>query len=102
MPNPKQPPKPRSSEEILRDMEAMSEDTGSSPASSAKAEGGGLKSLLNFFVKVVPEESEAPSPMPPSSAPRSAPRVSELVAGEPAPKFAPPKTTSTDLSQKPL
>ncbi len=110
MPNPKQPPKPRSSEEILRDMEALSDDAGgdSSSASSSgskstgKAEGGGFKSLLNFFVKVVPEEIAAPPRVAPPPAPRPAPRVSDLVAGEPAPKFAPPKNNSTDLSQKPL
>ena len=107
MPNPKQPPKPRSSDEILREMEAMSDeskaDYSTSPLKSRPTEKeGGLKSLLNFFVKVVPEEDEAPSPKPPSSAPRPAPRVSDLVAGEPAPKFAPPKTTAADLSQKPL
>ncbi len=111
MANPKQPSQPRSTEEILREMEeVVGETRGEGSASSPDSKsGGGLKSLLDFFVKVVPEE-EQPSPAKPG-APTSAakskqtatattgPRVADLVAGEPEPKFAAPKT-GADLSQK--
>jgi hypothetical protein len=111
MANPKQPAKPRSTEEILREMEAMvGDDGGEDPGPSASGKsGGGLKSLLDFFVKVVPEEGEesppaaTATPVTPakstSSPPKTGPRVADLVAGEPAPKFAAPET-GADLSQK--
>ncbi|HKQ75563.1 MAG TPA: hypothetical protein VJ810_17835 [Blastocatellia bacterium] len=114
------PNQPRSTEDILREMEEMAQGSGSdSPAPSGKSSGGGLKSFLDFFVKVVPEETEeapkaaapksksaatppTPAPGPASAAPpRSSARVGDLVAGEPAPKFAPPKTDA-DLSTKPF
>jgi hypothetical protein len=106
MADPKQPAKPRSTDEILREMEDMMKDSGAKPelAASGKS-GGGLKSLLDFFVKVVPEE-EAPAPAAPATASRSTappaktgPRVADLVAGEQAPKFSAPRA-GADPSQK--
>ncbi|MBS1810017.1 MAG: hypothetical protein JST84_17785 [Acidobacteria bacterium] len=113
MPNPNKPNKPKSTEDILREMEELSDDETKAESSSG---GGALKSLLGFFVKVVPDENEAPPPIkmpapstaatPPRSAPRVGPRVGDLVADEPAPKFAPPSTTAsaaptgTDLADK--
>jgi hypothetical protein len=119
MPNQKQPSQPRSTEDILREMEDMARDSGSD--SPAKPSGGGLKSFLDFFVKVVPDEAEeaqgegargegaqgggAPKSKsagaPPKPAPAVGPRVGDLVAGEPPPKFEPPRTNA-DLSSKPL
>lgn len=109
MPNQKQPSQPRSTEEILREMEEMARESGSDKP--VKSSGGGLKSFLDFFVKVVPEEPEvepsAGAPKPKSAAahskqePGAGPRVSDLVAGEPAPKFTPPQT-GADLASKPF
>jgi hypothetical protein len=108
MPSQKQPSQPRSTEEILREMEDMARESGSDRP--AKSSGGGLKSFLDFFVKVVPEEPEgepgAGAPKPKSAAAHSkqepaGTRVGDLVAGEPAPKFTPPQT-SADLSSKPF
>jgi hypothetical protein len=113
MPNP--PQRPKSTEEILREMEAMSEGKGSSSSSGeSNKSGGALKSLMDFFVKVVPEEGEEAPPPPPeftkpqAQAPRSAvptmprqpQRVGDLIANEPAPKFDAPTKPSGDLSQK--
>lgn len=109
MPNQKQPPPPKSTEEILREMEQMSRGAGqNSNAPTAQSSGGGLKSLFDFFVKVVPEEGETPPARTSGSAPagsqktpaRAQQRVGDLVAGEAAPKFAPPKNDNLDLSQK--
>lgn len=111
MPNSKQPAKPRSAEEILREMEEMANDT--APAKPEARSGGGLKSFLDFFVKVVPDEEEPPSPQArPTAAPKAlttqplpqrvGPRVADLVAGEQAPKFAAPPNAAFDLSQKPF
>ncbi|MBO0721165.1 MAG: hypothetical protein J2P41_10100 [Blastocatellia bacterium] len=108
MANPKQPAKPRSTEEILREMEGMMEDSGATHASSASGKTrGGLKSLLDFFVKVVPEEEASASspvllaPNAPAgpAPPKTGPRLGDLVAGEQAPKFAASKT-GADLSQR--
>ena len=66
----KQPPRPKSTEEILREMESMSKGIGKAEEAPseepARKEGGALKSLLGFFVKVVPDEEEnaAPAPRP--------------------------------------
>ncbi len=116
----KQPPRPKSTEEILREMEAMSKGVGSTTETaevepSSKKEGGGaFKSLLGFFVKVVPEEESQPAPPPPrQSAPpplqqrsappqRTGPRVADLVAGEPAPKFKAPAVEAGDPSERPF
>src|SRR5262245_59923566 len=105
MPSQKQPSQPRSTEEILREMEEMAREAGSDKP--AKSSGVGLKSFLDFFVKVVPEEPEgepganAPKPISTTAhskqTPGASPRVSDLVAGEPAPKFTHPQTRS-DLS----
>ena len=107
MSDPKQPRRPKTTEEILAEMESMSSGVGarapehaSAPVETHAKEGGALKSLLGFFVKVVPEEGEqqraAPptkpqargaSPSPPAtSAPRTGPRVSDLVSGEASPQ----------------
>lgn len=103
---PNQPTKPKSTEDILREMEEMSGREAEPKASS----GGALKSLLGFFVKVVPEENEAPPPVripvtpPPSRGPQVGPCVGDLVAGEPAPKFTPPTSgvsaSEADLANK--
>ncbi|MBP6820166.1 MAG: hypothetical protein KA368_01415 [Acidobacteria bacterium] len=111
MPKPNQPSKPRSSEDILREMEAMTGDDGKQPSRIETPSGGGLKSFLNFFVKVVPDEGEtsavnsAPSrgsAQPAQTASPGRPRVADLVAGEAAPKFVAPQATAADLSQRPL
>jgi hypothetical protein len=95
MPNPNQPNKPKSTEDILREMEEMS---GNEPKAEASSGGGALKSLLGFFVKVADDEAEPaplkmPAPPPAPSAPLPAAprtRVGDLIANEPAPKIAPP------------
>jgi hypothetical protein len=110
MSKPPKPAKPKSTEEILREMEDLSGKSPGAEPPSAQAEGGSaFKSLLGFFVKVVPEEAPPPAPKVASpsapksaSAPRAGPRVADLVAGEPAPKFAAPETAAVDLAQKPL
>jgi hypothetical protein len=118
MANKKQPSQPKSTEEILREMESMAQDVrpggpsfdqSGDKSGGAKSGGGGLKSLLDFFVKVVPEEEEAPKPKPPApNAPTpppqrpDGPRVGDLVSGESAPKFAAPPAGGGDLSQKPF
>jgi hypothetical protein len=109
MPSEKQPSLPKSTEEILREMEEMASESRSD--SPAKSSGGSLKSFLDFFVKVVPQEPEgepsASAPKPKSAAahskqtPGAGARVGDLVAGEPKPKFAPPQTAA-DLSSKPF
>lgn len=105
---------PKSTEEILREMEAMSEGRGSSSSSAhPHKSGGAFKSLMDFFVKVVPEEEEALPPPPEftkpqaqvprnavPTAPRQAPRVADLVADEPAPKFHATTKQGEDLSQR--
>jgi len=115
------PPRPKSTEDILREMEAMSKGVGSGPAVSDeeehRKEGGALKSLLGFFVKVVPDEEEGaqmpathPKNAPPPSASRptappplrTGPRVADLVAGEPPPTFKTPKAGAGDLAQRPF
>lgn len=117
MPNPKQPARPRSTDEILREMENVSKGIGSAdpdesrkPGESAESQGGALKSLLNFFVKVVPDEEipgtpraaapQQPHPQSPSPAPPPRVRVADLVAEEAAPKFKAPASQAGDLSNK--
>ena len=104
MPKPNQPARPRSSEDILREMEEMAkEETGSAPPRpTPRASGGGLKSFLDFFVKVVPDEASMP-PSAPTAAPplRTGPRVADLVAGEDAPRFVPPPNAA-NLAQRPF
>ena len=98
------PNAPRSTEDILREMEEMVADTKPTAAApkSAKAGGGAFKSLMDFFVKVVPDEGAAPPPSAAASTPPPARRVSEIVAPEPTPQFAAPPASSADLSQLPL
>jgi hypothetical protein len=112
MPNPNQPSRPKSTDEILREMEQMSGDSGNS---SAEASGGALKSLLGLFIKVhddgaakTPPVSKPAASTPPPALPKAAPpkRVSDLVADEPAPKFAPASASAgnanTNLAGKNL
>src|SRR5262245_10503560 len=109
----KQPSPPKSTDEILREMEAMAQGERAGGSSSDKpgdagSSGGGLKSLIDFFVKVVPDESEAPmpnkppTPKAPTTQRQAGPRVGDLVAGEETPKFSTPAGTADDLSQKPF
>ena len=108
---PNQPNRPKTTDEILREMEEMSNKVGNKSAPQpVEAEpggntGGGLKSLLNFFIKVVPDDAPptpaAKSAPPPSNAPPR-PRVADLVADEPAPKFDAPANDDTDLAAKPF
>ena len=109
MPNPKQPPKPRSTDEILREMEEMSSNAGAPDKDSGGKAGGGLKSLLDFFIKIEPQVEGAPPANPTikqavplgQAAPHTGPRVADLVAGEPAPKFKPP-AEGANLAQQPF
>ena len=111
------PPRPKSTEEILREMEAMSEGAGkSSPAGEGHKSGGAFKSLMDFFVKVVPDEEQDAPPPPPDftrpqaqpprnavpTAPRPQQRVADLVSDEPTPKFNVPAKQGDDLSQRPF
>lgn len=113
------PPRPKSTEEILREMEAMSEGVGSSSSGAKGSSGkGAFKSLMNFFITVEPDEEnvappaapefEKPQQPPPRQAtaqmPRQPQRVADLVAGEPAPRFnAPPAgAAKDDLAQRPF
>jgi hypothetical protein len=109
MPNPNQPNKPKSTEDILREMEEMSGNEGKAEASAG---GSALKSLLGFFVKVSDDE-EAPAPVkmpvpppsaPPQQAPRVGPRVGDLLANEPAPKIAPmpAQPVGVNLAEEPF
>lgn len=116
MPDPKQPSRPKTSDEILREMEAMSEGADDLAAPKG-ADGGAFKSLLGLFVKVH-DENEAqqptrtpapPTPAPAAKTPQPRPRVGDLVASEPAPKFTPPPAVTTasgkpaaDLAAKPF
>lgn len=111
------PPRPKSTEEILREMEAMSEGKGLASASGeSHKSGGGLKSLMDFFIKVVPDEAEDALPPPPDfikpqaqaprnavpTAPRQPQRVADLVADESAPTFKVPSKQGEDLAQREL
>jgi hypothetical protein len=109
MPAPKQPPKSRSTDEILREMEELANSVGSASDTPAGGKSGGaLKSLMNFFIKIEPDGESAQPAAPPANpalpkgqaeSPRTGPRVADLVAGEPAPKFKPP-AESANLAQK--
>ncbi len=107
MPNPNQPSRPKTTEEILREMEEMSQSKSDAPKSKEESgSGGALKSLLGFFVKVVPDEATPPAPA--QRPPQPGPRVKDLVADEAPPKFAPPPAAVTpnapgvDLAAKPF
>jgi hypothetical protein len=121
------PKSPAELEKMLKDMESMSKGVSETPK-PARSEGGALKSLLGFFVKIHDDEEETPKPPqippqplkpvnptppiatvgnPPMSSPPMAEvaaqkRVSDLVASEPLPKFAQPKLNiqQEDLSSK--
>lgn len=108
MPNPNQPARPKTTEEILREMEEISHGGGEAPHPKEQS-GGALKSLLGFFVKVVPEEETPPEAAKQSVASQPAPRVKDLVAGEAQPKFTPPPAAAAtpnapgvDLAAKPF
>lgn len=117
MPDPKQPRRPKSTQEILAEMENLSqgvgssapEDAGETRSSKGHQEGGAFKSLLGFFVKVVPEEEE-PEQKAPSAKPsahnvvpdRTASRVADLVAGEASPQFKAPTDDTADLASRPF
>jgi hypothetical protein len=113
MPNP--PQRPKSTEEILREMEQMSQGVGSS-GEPKKSGGGALKSLMDFFIKVEPDEEQptppqftAPQQPPPRravptgslNAQRQPQRVGDLVADEPLPTIKTPTAKQgEDLSQR--
>lgn len=116
MPDPKQSPnqqsRPRSSEDILREMEEMSGRVGvAGDTSVSRKSGGAFKSLLDFFVKIEPDAETAvpdvavrPAAAPMtqnSTAPRTGPRVADLVAGEPTPKFKSPAAAG-NLAEQPF
>lgn len=111
----------RSTDEILREMEELSKsmdstisdisrgpgDAQSSSPASPRRGGSTMKSLLNFFVSVEPEEGGAESATAPN-APEAAqgaqakgPRVADLVADEKPPTFEQPEGGG-DLAAKPL
>ena len=114
----KRPEDQRSTEDILREMEELSQSINStvsdisgeqaSEASPAapRRRGGAMKSLLNFFVSVEPEEGQAegPGPAAPPAEAAQGPRVADLVADEEQPRFESPEggAGEEDLSAKPL
>lgn len=113
MPDPKQPRKPKSTKEILAEMENMSKGLGSSAPeevgeSRSAKEGGAFKSLLGFFVKVVPEQeleregSPSKHPAHAIAGDRTASRVVDLVAGEASPQFKAPADATADLATRPF
>ena len=108
------PPRPKSTEEILREMESMSEGIGSSGAEKSSGKGA-FKSLMDFFIKVEPEEGAAAPPpelpKPSGSRPGGLPatprasqtsqRVADLVADEPPPRLKEPANAGAgDLAQR--
>jgi len=116
MPDSKQPYRPKSTQEILAEMENMSkgvgssapEDSGESRSAKDHKEGGAFKSLLGFFVKVVPEEDleqKGAAAKPPArsvAGDRTASRVADLVAGEASPQFKAPADATADLASRPF
>lgn len=113
MPHSKQPTKPRRTDDILREMENMSKgiepdpEESRPPGPAKESHGGALKSLLNFFVTVVPEEatdagnSSAPPPAK-NSAPPARVRVADLIGEEPAPTFSAPEAQAGMAADKPF
>ena len=107
------PPRPKSTEEILREMESMSEGIGSSSAEKSSGKGA-FKSLMDFFIKVEPEEGgvappEVTKPQPPRAGgqpsiprlPQTSQRVGDLVADEPPPRLKVPSNAgASDLAQR--
>jgi hypothetical protein len=105
MPNRKRTEDTRSTEDILREMNELSQSIDSSIAGlSGPAPGqpaqprrrGAMKSLLNFFVSVEPAEGEpgaedvapaVPGDSPPAASQPPRPRLADLVAGEEPPTF---------------
>ncbi|MBX7219233.1 MAG: hypothetical protein K1Y36_04750 [Blastocatellia bacterium] len=93
MPDPKQPPKPRSTEEILREMEAMSKGVGAKqpppgPAKPVQKEEGALKSLLGFFIKIDPADEPAPPAKPVAPPPAPAKPAASAAAPPQVPPVA--------------
>ena len=103
MPNRKRTEDTRSTEDILREMNELSQSidssiagiSGAAPEQPSPRRRGAMKSLLNFFVSVEPGEGEpgaegaAPEDVSPDAASSQPPRqrVADLVAGEPPPTF---------------
>lgn len=109
------PKSPAELEKMLKDMESMSKGVSDTPK-PARSEGGALKSLLGFFVKIHDDEEETPKQAPPQATKIAPPqtqnppmpmppmpvsaevaaqrRVSDLVANEPVPKFNQPKVNA--------
>lgn len=111
----------RSTDDILREMEELSQSInstvsdisgGQAPEAShapPRKRGGAMKSLLNFFVSVEPEgqaggpESVAATGNAPPAEAAKGPRVADLVADEEQPRFEPPRGgAGEDLSDRPL
>src|SRR5918999_802301 len=121
MPNRKRNEDARSTEEILREMNELSQSIDSSLAGlsggaperpDAPRRRGAMKSLLNFFVSVEPAEGEsgdeaaapaAPGDAAPAASQPPRPRVADLVAGEKPPTFElPDAEAGGDLGAKSL
>lgn len=129
MANRKRPEDNRSTEDILREMNELSQSIDSSiadissepreqpaqesPRRRSGGGGGAMKSLLNFFVSVEPGEDESETGatpdvsvgLPPDAAqtPTTGTRVADLVAGEQPPTFERLDTEAGgDLSAKSL
>ena len=124
MANRKRPEDNRSTEDILREMNELTQSIDSSiadissepqrePAQQAtqKRGGGAMKSLLNFFVSVEPSEDVSQTEATPAAnagnaqeaAPAPAMRVADLVAGERHPTFEQfDSEAGGDLAAKPL
>lgn len=123
MANRKQPEDNRSTEDILREMNELSQSIDSSIADISSApqrqsaqpatqkRGGAMKSLLNFFVSVEPGEDESQQEASAAHAggstdtvqPTTGTRVADLVAGEKPPTFEQlDSATAGDLGAKSL
>lgn len=116
---------PRSTEDILREMAELSKGIEVSEKQQLSEirkkeekhtrEGGALKSILGFFVKVHDDETQTPTASQPnpkgikgmpaqtavSQVPQQPKRVTDLVINEP-PQFTPPKFTQESLAEKPF
>src|SRR5262249_30493286 len=86
--------KPKTTDEILREMEEMSKGVSNSDAqerAAPKSEGGGaLKSLLGFFIKVHDEDEQPESQPAAKPAPNTAPKNQPAAKGTQQPSMPPP------------
>lgn len=101
MTNSQPTPKPRTTEELLQEMETMSKGFGKSGEADhprPTKESGALKSLLSFFVKIVPGDEDTQT----TSGTDLAQGTADIVSDESLPVFAVPDETTGDLSQKPF